>query len=194
VPAIIRWPESIKPAVADWPLVNTDWLPTLLSLAGLPAPAGLDGVNLADVLTGAAKPAERKFYWHFPHYNNQGGRPAGAIRDGDWKFITWYDTGVVEMYNLKEDVGETKNLAPAEIQRWTELDTLHRAWRKEVGAQENETNPDFDASLFKRLYEDFDPSRPPLAKTAAEMEVQMKSWRELMNEVVRGDQGGKKKK
>jgi arylsulfatase A len=194
VPAIIRWPGQIKPTVVDWPLVNTDWMPTLLALAGLPVPEGLDGVNLADELKGAAAPASRKFFWHFPHYNNQGGRPAGAVRDGDWKFIVHYDTGVVEIYNLKDDLGETKNLAPSEIQRWTEMDTLHRAWRKEIGAQENEINPDFDSTLFKRLYEDFDPSRPPLAKTAAAMEEQMKSWRQLMNEVVRGNQAGKKKK
>jgi hypothetical protein len=63
---------------------------------------------------------------------------------------------------------------------------LHAAWRKEIDAQENTPNPDFDPALFKRLYEDFDPSRPPIAPTAAAMEEQMRAWRALMNEVVRG--------
>jgi arylsulfatase A-like enzyme len=199
VPAIIRWPRKIKPAVASRPLVNTDWMPTLLRLAGLPVPEGLDGVNLAAELTGDAAAregttAERTFYWHFPHYNNQGGRPAGAVRQGDWKFVAYYDTGASELYNLKEDIGESKNVAGEHRDIADRLGKLHQTWLKEVGAQTNAPNPSFDASLFKRLYEDFDPSRPPLAKTAAEMEEQMKEWRALMNEVVRGTAGKAKKK
>ena len=193
VPAIIRWPGQLPPAVVERPLVNTDWLPTLLALAGLPMPEGLDGVNVADELKGTAAPVARKFFWHFPHYNNQGGRPAGAVRDGDWKFIVYYDTDVVELYNLKDDVSETKNLASDEPRRAAELNKLHQAWLKEIDAQLNTPNPDFDPALFQRLYDDFDPSRPPLAKTAAEMEEQMKAWRQLMNEVVRANPAGKKK-
>jgi arylsulfatase A-like enzyme len=194
VPTILRWPGRIKPAVVDRPLVNTDWLPTLLALAGVPAPEGLDGVNVAAELTGDAAPAERTFYWHFPHYNNQGGRPAGAVREGDWKFVVHYDTGVAELYNLKDDIAETTNLAADNAQLVARLRRRHETWRKEIGAQENSPNPDFDAALFKRLYEDFDPSRPPPAKTAAAMEAQMKAWRQLMNEVVRAGDGAKKKR
>jgi len=193
VPAIIRWPGQLRPAVVERPLVNTDWLPTLLALAGLPVPEGLDGVNVADELKGTAGPVARKFFWHFPHYNNQGGRPSGAVRDGDWKFIVYYDTGVVELYHLRDDVSESKNLAPDQRERAAELNRLHQVWRKEIGAQMNTPNPDFDPTLFKQLYEDFDPSRPPLAKTAAEMEQQMKAWRQLMNEVVRANPAAKKK-
>ena len=191
VPAIVRWPAKIKPAVASRPLVNTDWLPTLLALAGLSAPAELDGVDLSAELTAADlvdqwPPRERTLYWHFPHYNNQGGRPAGAVRQGVWKYITYYDTAASELYNLTQDVGETKNVAGDHPEVAARLARLHQDWLKAVGAQTNEPNPDFDASLFKRLYEDFDPSRPPLAGTAAAMEEQMKQWRQLMNEVVRG--------
>jgi arylsulfatase A len=193
IPAILRWPGHLKPAVVDWPLVNTDWMPTLLTLMGVPVPEGLDGVNVAGALEGTAPPASRKLFWHFPHYNNQGGRPAGAVRDGDWKYIVYYDTEKAELYNLKDDPSETKNLAADESQRSSELARLHKAWLKDVGAQMNTENPDFDRTLFWRLYEDFDPSRPPLAKTAAEMEEQMKAWRQLMNEVVRSRDGKNKK-
>ena len=151
-------------------------------------------MNLAAELQTAAAPAERTFYWHFPHYNNQGGRPAGAVREGDWKFVEFYDTGAVELYNLKDDVSETKNVASANPDVAARLNKRHQEWLKEIGAQTNDPNPDFDVSLFKRLYEDFDPSRPPLAKTAAAMEEQMKDWRQLMNEVVRGSAGKGKKK
>jgi arylsulfatase A-like enzyme len=193
VPTIVRWPGQIKPAVVNEPMVNCDWLPTLLELAGIGAPDG-DGASIAPHLLGKGPLPERKFFWHFPHYNNQGGRPAGAVRDGDWKYILYYDTGRAELYNLKDDVGETSDLAAANVDRVAQLDKHLEEWRKSIGAQTNEPNPDFDPALFKKLYEDFDPSRPPLAKTSAEMEQQMKAWRELMNEVVRGSGPGKKKK
>ena len=65
------------------------------------------------------------------------------------------------------------------------LSDLHKAWLKSIDAQTNTPNPNFVPALFKQLYEDFDPSRPPQALTAAEMEQNMKAWRQLMNEVVR---------
>jgi arylsulfatase A-like enzyme len=186
VPTIIRWPGKIKPAVIDRPLVNTDWTPTLLDMAGVEPPKDLDGIDLAPQLVGIAEPAPRLFFWHFPHYNNQGGRPAGAVRDGDWKYILYYDTGRAELYNLKDDVAEAHDIAAENVDTADRLHKLHAEWLKRIGAQTNTPNPDFDAGLFKRLYEDFDPSRPPGALTAAAMEEQMKDWRQRMNEVVRG--------
>jgi arylsulfatase A len=186
VPTIIRWPGRIKPAVTDVPVVNTDWVPTLLALAGLNIPDGLDGQDQSPLLLGAkADQSPRQFNWHFPHYNNQGGRPAGAVRVGDWKYILYYDTGRAELYNLKDDVSESHDLAAGEIDRVFILNVLHKAWLKEINAQTNTPNPNFDPALFKQLYEDFDPSRPPPALTAAEMEQTMKAWRQLMNDVVR---------
>lgn len=43
--------------------------------------------------------------WHLPHYNNQGNRPAGAIREGRWKLVERYDDGRVELYDLASDPG-----------------------------------------------------------------------------------------
>lgn len=185
-PTIIRWPGKIKPAVTDVPTVNIDWVPTLLALAGLKIPAGLDGQDISPVLLGQKTDAEpRVFCWHFPHYNNQGGRPSGAVREGDWKYIKYYDTGRVELYNLADDVGEQHDIAADHVGLAARLDELHSAWLKSIDAQTNTLNPNFDPALFKRLYEDFDPSRPPQALTAAGMEETMKAWRQLMNEVVR---------
>jgi arylsulfatase A-like enzyme len=193
-PMIVRWPGHLKPSVSEVPLSHLDLVPTLLALAGLPVPPGIDGLDQSAHWLGKVEPPPRKFYWHFPHYNNQGGRPSGAIRDGDWKYVAYYDTGRVELFNLKDDVSESHDLAATEVERAAAMHKLHAAWRKEIDAQENTPNPDFDPALFKRLYEDFDPSRPPLAPTAAAMEEQMKAWRALMNEVVRGSQNKKKKK
>jgi arylsulfatase A-like enzyme len=186
VPTIIRWPGRIKPRVTDQPIVNIDWAPTLLALAGLKIPAGLDGQDQSPLLLGTrTDQPERVFYWHFPHYNNQGGRPAGAVREGDWKYILHYDTGRAELYNLADDVAEQHDVAAEHVGLVARLDELHKTWLKSIDAQMNTPNPNFDASLFKRLYEDFDPSRPPQALTAAGMEENMKAWRQLMNEVVR---------
>jgi len=194
-PTIVRWPGRIKPAVIDTPIINLDFLPTLLELAGVKQPDQLDGQSIAPRLLGTAEKetSPRKFFWHFPHYNNQGGRPAGAVRDGDWKFITYYDTGEKQLFNLKDDIGETKNLAAQRAGLAKGLELMHDGWLISIDAQRNAPNPDFDATLFKKLYQDFDPSRPILRKTATEMERDMQAWRQLMNEVVAG-QGGKKKK
>jgi arylsulfatase A-like enzyme len=197
-PTIIRWPGKIKPRqVIDTPIINLDVLPTLLSLAGVNVPSGLDGMSIAPLLLGTGAPPARQFKWHFPHYNNQGGRPAGALRDGDWKYVKYYDTGEVELYNLKNDIGETKNLANANPQQAKQLGAEHERWLNDIGAQRNTPNPNFDPALFKKLYVDFDPSRPILRSTAAEMEKDMADWRKLMNEVVadaRAAQKGKKAK
>ena len=56
-------------------------------------------------------------FWHYPHYGNQGGSPSGAVREGDWKLIEFYEDGRLELYNLKSDLGEKKNLADAEPAR-----------------------------------------------------------------------------
>jgi hypothetical protein len=143
--------------------------------------------------TAERETSPRQFFWHFPHYNNQGGRPAGATRSGNWKYIQYYDTGEFELFNVRDDVGETKNLAASETKLAEYFGRQHALWLDDIGAQRNTPNPDFDAALFKKLYQDFDPSRPILRKTAAEMERDMQAWRQLMNDVV-APAGGKKKK
>jgi arylsulfatase A len=191
-PTIVRWPGKIKPAVIDTPISHLDFVPTLLSIVGAPVPSGLDGINIAGLwLEGRSTPA-RRFFWHFPHYNNQGGRPAGAVRDGDWKFVTYYDTGEKQLFNLKNDISESKDLSQVEKQRTADLAKAHETWLNEINAQRNTPNPDFDPALFKKLYVDFDPSRPILRATAAEMEKDMADWRKLMNEVVAGSRAEQK--
>lgn len=185
VPTIIRWPGKIKPAVVDEPIVNTDWLPTLLSLAGVPLEDKLDGVDQSAALLGKADFASRTFFWHFPHYNNQGGRPAGAVRDGNWKMIQYYDTDAVELFDLASDVSEQHDLAPQQPDRAAKMRDELKAWRKQIGAQENHPNPAFQPELFHKLYVDVDPSRPELLPTSAAMAEVMQPWRKLMNEMVR---------
>ena len=65
-------------------------------------------------------------YWHYPHYSNQGGPPAGAIRAGDYKLIEFYEDGRIELYNLAMDIRES-NLAQTDPKRAAKLnDKLQR--------------------------------------------------------------------
>ena len=189
VPFIVRWPGKIAPGVNDTPVVLTDLMPTMLEWAGVdPAKAvgPLDGVSLVKLFAGTA-PAPRPLFWHFPNYTNQGGRPAGAVREGDWKLVENYEDESVELFDLAKDPGETTNLAAAEKARADDLQKKLRDWRKRVGAQECVPNPAFDATAHAALYVTRDPSKLTAAeKTAAQIEAEWTDWRAAMNAAVKG--------
>jgi arylsulfatase A-like enzyme len=145
-PMIVVAPGVTKPgSVCDSPVISTDFYPTLLQLAGLPAkPAQhLDGVSFAPLLKGDAMQRGKPLFWHYPHYANQGGAPHGAIREGDWKLIEWYEDGALELYNIPQDIGEKTNLADQQPDRVKALHAKLIEWRKEVGAVMPTPNPEF---------------------------------------------------
>jgi arylsulfatase A-like enzyme len=184
VPLIVRWPGHVTAGeTSDVPVSLTDWTPTLLEACGVQAPEKRDGVSLVPLLEGGKLQA-RSLFWHFPHYSNQGGRPGGVVRDGDWKLIEHYEDGRVELFNLARDAGETRDLARAEPKRAADLKARLAAWRQEVGAQEDTPNPKFDAALHKQLYEDLDASQLKPAVTAAALRPGLKPWREALNAVL----------
>jgi arylsulfatase A-like enzyme len=171
--------------VVDAPVVNTDWIPTLLEIAGLPVPAGLDAVSFARLLRGYGSDSPRPFFWHFPHYNNQGGRPGGAMRDGEWKLVEYYDAAdEPELYNLKADIGERTNVAARNADRVRSMRGALARWRTAIGAQVNTPNPGFVADRYREIYLDTDISRfaPAQAKEAEWTAVQ--NWRKAMNAAV----------
>lgn len=179
-PQIVRWPGRV-PAGKEihTPFITTDWLPTILDLLGEKIPTGLDGISLAGTLTGKSDPKPRDLFFHMPHYTNQGGRPSGAVRSGDWKLVVQYEDDSAELYNLANDPGETKDLAASEPQRTRELRERLAEWLKQVGAQRNEPNPNFDPAAHKALYVDLDPSR--YDPTKADQLTRIKEWRKGMN-------------
>lgn len=155
VPLIIRWPGTIKPgSVSNVPVSTQDFFPTFLEIAGVAPPplrqgsgqaaAVVDGESIVPVLKGAGGLKREALYWHYPHYSNQGGMPGGSIRQGDWKLIEFYHTGAIELYNLADDPGETRDLSKAQPERAAELRGKLDAWRKSVGAQMPERNPAYD--------------------------------------------------
>jgi len=150
-PMIIRAPGVTKPgSVCDSPVISTDFYPTLLELAGLPfKPAQhCDGTSLLPLLKGG-KLDHPTMFWHYPHYGNQGGAPGGAVRDGDWKLIEWFEDGSLELYNLRNDLGEKKNLAATNPDKARELQALLSWWRSDVKAVMPTPNPDFNGKMKK---------------------------------------------
>jgi arylsulfatase A-like enzyme len=144
VPLIVKWPQAIKAGgLSETPVCSIDVLPTLVELCGLMPPAEIDGVSLAPLLTKSAALPARSLFWHYPHYSNQGGRPGGAIRDGDDKVIEFYETGRLELYDLKADPGESTNLIDRFPEKAAQLAARLRDFRRAVGAPEMQANPDY---------------------------------------------------
>ncbi|MBI2807183.1 MAG: sulfatase-like hydrolase/transferase [Planctomycetes bacterium] len=185
IPLIVCWPGRIPAGGAtDVPVITTDWAPTFLKLAGGKTQTKFEGIDLTELLLKGKAPSPRDLFWHQPHYTNQGGRPAGAIRAGAWKLIEQYETGACALYNLATDLGETKDLAAKEPGRVADLRGKLEKWRRDVKAQENIANPSFNGKLWRKLYQDVDPTRLPFEKSAAAMALKLEPWRKLMNEVV----------
>ena len=140
-PLIVRWPKVIKPnGLCNKPTSNIDFYPTFLKISGCRAQQfqHIDGVSILPLLINPkAELARDTFYWHYPlekpHF--LGGRSAGAIRQGNFKLIEFFDTGQVELYNLADDISEQHNLASELPEKATELQKLLAKWRTEVGAK-----------------------------------------------------------
>jgi arylsulfatase A-like enzyme len=185
IPLIVRWPGKI-PAwrTNDIPVINTDWTPTLCAIAGART-TQLDGLDIGTQLFARTQPVARKLFWHFPHYTNQGGRPAGAVRDGDWKLILNYEDDSTELYNLATDIGETNNLAAQQPARVNEMKKTFTDWRTSVSAQLNTTNPTFDAEAHAAIYKAYDSSKYNASTATATDRDQIQTWRKLMNAALR---------
>jgi arylsulfatase A len=152
VPLAIKWPGVIKAGSRSNDLVTSeDFFPTLMEIAGIAyAKETLDGVSLIPVLNGTGHLDKNTLFFHYPHYHHQGYRPAGAIREGDYKLIEWYEESVlgldnqVNLYNLKEDIGEAKDLSSQMPEKVADLRKKLHHWRQAVGAQEMTANPNYD--------------------------------------------------
>jgi arylsulfatase A-like enzyme len=103
----------------------------------------VDGVSLAGLLRGETLD-RGPLYWHYPHYGNQGGAPSGAVRDGEWKLIEWYEDGTLELFNLRQDVSEKYNLAELYPERVQRMRAMLAQWREKTGAVMPPPNPAYD--------------------------------------------------
>lgn len=147
IPLIVKWPQSVKPnSTCDVPVCQIDFHPTLLEACGVSRLADspqLDGVSLVPLLRQTATVNRPALYWHYPHYANQGSRPGGAIRAGEWKLIEFYEEGRRELFHVAKDIGESRNVAAEQPEKVKELAEQLAAWRKSVGALMPEPNPKY---------------------------------------------------
>ena len=125
-------------------MISTDLYPTVLDLAGLALrpQQHRDGVSLAGLLRGVSSLEREALFWHYPHYGNQGGSPASAVRMGDWKLIEFFEDGRRELYHVGLDVSEARDLAAANPTRLEGLARRLEGWRRDVGAALPRPNPD----------------------------------------------------
>jgi arylsulfatase A-like enzyme len=156
-PFFVYWKERIPAgSKTDVPVSNLDVYPTLLEAAGIQKPVGklLDGHSLMPMLTNDEALKDRALYWHFPIYLQSGNsetqdplfrtRPGSAIRYGNWKLIQYFETNDIELYNLKEDIGEKENLANTHPAKVEELLKLLNDWRQQTKAPvPDQLNPDY---------------------------------------------------
>ncbi len=149
VPAIVCWPGFIDPgSVSDEYFSTVDYLPTIAAIAGInDIPEGVDGVNITSLLLepGKKNSSERALFWHYPHFSNQLGRPAGAVRFGDFKLVELYESQKLELYDLKNDVSESLDISKKNKSKTKELNKLLSDWLKDMNAQMPLPNPGFKA-------------------------------------------------
>lgn len=164
VPLIVTWPERVRAGtITGSPVNSADIFATVVDIAGRGDVANSPGVDGRSFLTLLARPEgakpegagrrgskRRAIFWHYPHYSNQsinGGhpnQPGGAIRDGDYKLIEFFQDNHVELYDLKRDPGETKELSQTSEKMARLANRLRRklaAWRRSVGARMMTPNP-----------------------------------------------------
>lgn len=156
-PYYIRYPAvTAAGATCDTPVTGADFYPTILELCGLPLrpEQHVDGVSLVPLLKGGdIEP--RPLYWHYPHYDNQGGEPSSLFREGDWKLIHYYEDGHNELYHLAVDPSERSDLARTHPARTARMAKQLEDWLKSMNAKFPEPDPRYDPikteAKFRRI-------------------------------------------
>jgi arylsulfatase A-like enzyme len=141
-PLIMRWPGVVAPGTtSDQLSAHVDLYPTFLEIGRATRPAQtLDGVSLVPILRNpTAKLGRDAIYSHFPGYlQGYGGpqwrtTPVGMIIEGDWKLLEFYEDARFELYNLREDLSENRNLAAVHPEKVKALNQKFVAWREGIG-------------------------------------------------------------
>ncbi|MCR9294109.1 MAG: sulfatase [bacterium] len=133
VPLLVRWPGVTAPSsIQETPVIIYDWFPTLLRVAATDVPGPVDGLDLRTLLHGGSDSAfDRPLVWHFPNFwgplqlpgpvEGPGMGPSSTLRHGDWKLIYYHSDRRFELFNLADDLSESKNLAEAQPSRVRQL-------------------------------------------------------------------------
>lgn len=174
-PFLVRWPGVTRPGSrCDVPVINVDLFPTFLAAAGAAVPNRkvLDGESLLPLLRGEPSLSRSAIFWHFPGYLDNPvirgreldvrtgfrSRPVTVMHKGDWKLHLYHEewqldggreklaeNNAVELYNLKDDIGERSNLANKNTEKRDELLGELLAWHRATNALvAHEPNPKYE--------------------------------------------------
>jgi arylsulfatase A-like enzyme len=149
VPFVVRWPGVIQPgSTNNVPTIHVDVFPTLLEIAKAPKPGQiLDGESLVKLFQDPGASLTRNaIFQHFPGYLGAGPNrwrttPVSLIHQGDWKLLEFLEDGRLELYNLRDDLGETNNLVETLPEKASELHSRLVQWRAEIHAPMPTKNP-----------------------------------------------------
>ena len=142
VPMIVKWPGKVREAsTSDHYLMIEDFYPTILEMAGIPnysTKNQVDGISFLPMLFEQGDTSiNRPLFWNFPNiWGNEG--PGinlnCAVRLGDWKLVYYWATGFKELFNIKEDIGEKKNIATLYPEKVEELSRILGNYLRKVKA------------------------------------------------------------
>jgi len=140
VPLLVKAPGATRPGtVCNTPVISHDFFPTLMELVGGPKTktgTAVDGLSFVPLLRGARSLSRNELFWHYPHYWNGGYvSPYSVARVGDWKLIRFYEYDREELYNLKDDPSEQRDLAATQSSQRNRLSKQLDGWLKRVHAQ-----------------------------------------------------------
>lgn len=156
IPMIVAWPGKIEPGTTCNDLVSCeDYYPTLLEIAGAKPAEGqpIDGMSILPLLKSEGTLSERTIVTHFPRYISiSDGVPCTSVHQLPWKLIRFYhdnpdQTHRYELYNVVEDLGETRNLADSYPKRVKAMDAMIERYLKETGALVPKVNPAYDPKV-----------------------------------------------
>ena len=159
-----------KRSIDDIPVMQIDLFPTFLEIAGIEdSSLQLDGISLLPLLQGKQTDlSQRPLFWHFPAYLEGSAketvetgcdgfrtRPVSFVRLGDWKLVEHYETGKVELYNIRTDISEKEDVASLNKSKRDELFGILQSWKQRVQAPvPTDLNPNYkefsDESMVKQ--------------------------------------------
>ncbi|WP_232225134.1 sulfatase [Seonamhaeicola sp. S2-3] len=161
--------EGVK---TEFPVISTDFYPTLLDLANVPLlpEQHIDGISLKPLLKGEYLKVKRPLYWHYPHYGNQGGDPASIIQENTWKLIHYWEDGHEELYKLPSTEIDELNVISNYPEIAQKMSKKLMNWLNEVGAKYPEKDLEYNINKAeKRHFDIINKKWPSLEKNRLEV-------------------------
>ena len=144
IPQLIKMPGNNKNIKIYEPTVSYDLFPTILEFAGIEnTNQEIDGISLIPHLKTGTELNRKDIFWHFPHYHTSQWKPGAAIRQGDWKLVEHYESNKIELFNLKDDVSESKNLNLIYPEKTESLLKRLHELQKKTNANPIKINPNY---------------------------------------------------